>query len=187
VQRVLRLADTLHALRPEVDLYLVAGAHRGSGGALTHRFRRVFRREDQLELHLSLLRRVSHLYDAPFFAAIQNHARRPVGVFHALPVGRGGSVVTSKWIRDLADFYGMNLLLAETSATSGGLDSLLAPTGAIKKAQDLAARAFGRSAPSSSPTARPRRTRSCIRRWWSRTTSCSSTATATSRTITRSC
>jgi arginine decarboxylase len=112
-------------------------------GALTHRFRRVFRREDQLELHLSLLRRVSHLYDAPFFAAIQNHARRPVGVFHALPVGRGGSVVTSKWIRDLADFYGMNLLLAETSATSGGLDSLLAPTGAIKKAQDLAARAFG--------------------------------------------
>jgi len=144
VQRVLRLADTLHALRPEVDLYLVAGAHiEDLAGALTHRFRRVFRREDQLELHLSLLRRVSHLYDAPFFAAIQNHARRPVGVFHALPVGRGGSVVTSKWIRDLADFYGMNLLLAETSATSGGLDSLLAPTGAIKKAQDLAARAFG--------------------------------------------
>ncbi|WP_251447373.1 MULTISPECIES: aminotransferase class I/II-fold pyridoxal phosphate-dependent enzyme [unclassified Microbacterium] len=144
VQRVLRLADTLHALRPEVDLYLVAGAHiEDLAGALTHRFRRVFRREDQLELHLSLLRRVSHLYDAPFFAAIQNHARRPVGVFHALPVGRGGSVVSSKWIRDLADFYGMNLLLAETSATSGGLDSLLAPTGAIKKAQDLAARAFG--------------------------------------------
>ena len=43
---------------------------------------------------------------------------------------RGGSVVGSKWIRDLADFYGLNLLLAETSATSGGLDSLLAPTGA---------------------------------------------------------
>ncbi|MBS1675592.1 MAG: ornithine decarboxylase [Actinobacteria bacterium] len=144
VQRVLRLADTLHALCPEVDLYLVAGAHiEDLAGLLTHRFRRVFRREDQLELHLSLLRRVMHLYDAPFFSAIQNHARRPVGVFHALPVGRGGSVVSSRWIRDLADFYGMNLLLAETSATSGGLDSLLAPTGTIKKAQDLAARAFG--------------------------------------------
>ena len=144
VHRVMQLADTLAALRPEVDLYLVAGAHiEDLAGALTHRFRRVFRREDQLELHLSLLRRVSHLYDTPFFSAIQDHARRPVGVFHALPVGRGGSVVSSKWIRDLADFYGMNLLLAETSATSGGLDSLLAPTGAIKKAQDLAARAFG--------------------------------------------
>lgn len=144
VQRVLRLADTLAALRPELDLYLMAGAHLEElAGALTHRFRRVFWREDQLELHLSLLRRASHLYDTPFFTALQDHARRPVGVFHALPVARGGSVVSSQWIKDLAEFYGLNLLLAETSATSGGLDSLLAPTGTIKKAQDLAARAFG--------------------------------------------
>lgn len=144
VRRVLSLAETLNAIRPELDLYLMAGAHiEDLAGALSRRFRRVFRREDQLELHLSLLRRVSHLYDTPFFSAIQDHARRPVGVFHALPVARGGSVVGSKWITDLAEFYGLNLLLAETSATSGGLDSLLAPTGTIKKAQDLAARAFG--------------------------------------------
>lgn len=144
VQRVVRLADVLHSIRPELDLYLMAGANiEELAGALTKRFRRVFRPEDQLELHLSLLRRVSHLYDTPFFAAIQDHARRPVGVFHALPVARGGSVVGSKWISDLVDFYGLNLLLAETSATSGGLDSLLAPVGTIKKAQELAARAFG--------------------------------------------
>ncbi|NLA66001.1 MAG: ornithine decarboxylase [Leucobacter sp.] len=144
VQRVTRLADVLHSLRPEIDLYLMAGANiEQLAGALTRRFRRVFRREDQLELHLSLLRRVSHLYDTPFFAAIQDHARRPVGVFHALPIARGGSVVGSKWITDLADFYGLNLLLAETSATSGGLDSLLAPVHTLKKAQELAARAFG--------------------------------------------
>ncbi|WP_233613736.1 aminotransferase class I/II-fold pyridoxal phosphate-dependent enzyme [Leucobacter edaphi] len=144
VQRVLGLAETLAAVRPELDLYLMAGAHiEDLAGALTRRFRRVFRREDQLELHLSLLRRVSHLYDTPFFSAIQDHARRPVGVFHALPVARGGSVVTSKWIKDLADFYGLNLLLAETSATSGGLDSLLAPVRTLKKAQELAARAYG--------------------------------------------
>ena len=144
VQRVVRLADVLHSIRPEIDLYLMAGANiEDLAGALSRRFRRVFRREDQLELHLSLLRRVSHLYDTPFFAAIQDHARRPVGVFHALPVARGGSVVGSKWISDLADFYGLNLLLAETSATSGGLDSLLAPVHTLKKAQELAARAFG--------------------------------------------
>lgn len=144
VQRVLGLADTLAAVRPELDLYLMAGAHiEDLAGALTKRFRRVFRREDQLELHLSLLRRVSHLYDTPFFSAIQDHARRPVGVFHALPIARGGSVMASRWIRDLADFYGLNLLLAETSATSGGLDSLLSPVHTLKKAQDLAARAYG--------------------------------------------
>jgi len=37
----------------------------------------------------------------------------------------------------------MNIFLAETSATSGGLDSLLQPHGPIKKAQIMAARAFG--------------------------------------------
>jgi arginine decarboxylase len=144
IQRVMRLADSLAGLRPELDLYLVAGAHiEDLAGALTRRFRRVFRREDRLEMHLSLLRRISHLYDTPFFTAIQEHARRPAGVFHALPISRGGSVAGSKWIRDMLDFYGLNLLLAETSATSGGLDSLLAPVHTLKKAQELAARAFG--------------------------------------------
>ena len=60
-----------------------------------------------------------------------------------MPISRGKSVTKSHWIRDMAQFYGMNIFLAETSATSGGLDSLLQPHGPIKKAQELAARAFG--------------------------------------------
>src|SRR6266403_3372834 len=43
----------------------------------------------------------------------------------------------------MGEFYGPNLFLAESSATTGGLDSLLEPTGNIKKAQEKAARAFG--------------------------------------------
>ena len=43
----------------------------------------------------------------------------------------------------MGEFYGTNLFLAECRATTGGLDSLLEPTGNIKKAQELAARAFG--------------------------------------------
>jgi len=43
----------------------------------------------------------------------------------------------------MGEFYGMNLFLAESSATTGGLDSLLEPTGNIKVAQDKAARALG--------------------------------------------
>ena len=49
----------------------------------------------------------------------------------------------SNWIRDMGEFYGANLFLAESSATTGGLDSLLEPTGNIKVAQAAAARAFG--------------------------------------------
>ena len=43
----------------------------------------------------------------------------------------------------MGQFYGTNIFLAESSATTGGLDSLLEPTGNIKAAAELAARAFG--------------------------------------------
>jgi arginine decarboxylase len=66
-----------------------------------------------------------------------------MGTFHALPIARGKSIFKSNWIRDMGTFYGLNLFLAESSATTGGLDSLLEPTGNIKVAQDKAARAFG--------------------------------------------
>jgi arginine decarboxylase len=52
-------------------------------------------------------------------------------------------VFKSDWIRDMGEFYGLNIFLAESSATTGGLDSLLEPTGNIKEAQEMAARAFG--------------------------------------------
>ncbi len=144
IDRILRLAERIAELRPELDVYLVAGvAIEGLAGSLTRRFARIFRREDRLDLHLSLLAGVADRYETPFFTALQEYSRRPASVFHALPISRGGSVGNSPWIKDMADFYGLNLLLAETSATSGGLDSLLDPHGSIKKAQTLAARAFG--------------------------------------------
>ncbi len=43
----------------------------------------------------------------------------------------------------MIDFYGLEIFLAETSATCGGLDSLLEPTGPLRDAQDLAADTFG--------------------------------------------
>ncbi|MEV4951712.1 aminotransferase class I/II-fold pyridoxal phosphate-dependent enzyme [Paenarthrobacter nitroguajacolicus] len=144
IRRILGLADAISGLRPELDVYLVAGVSIESlAGSLTRKFRRIFRRQDHLDLHLSLLSGVAERYETPFFTALQEYSRRPASVFHALPISRGASVGSSPWIRDMADFYGTNLLLAETSATSGGLDSLLDPHGSIKRAQELAARAFG--------------------------------------------
>ena len=96
-----------------------------------------------MELHLNILRGVNRRYQTPFFTALKAYSKQPTGVFHAMPISRGKSISKSHWIRDMGDFYGMNIFLAETSATSGGLDSLLEPHGPIKKAQQLAARAFG--------------------------------------------
>ena len=99
--------------------------------------------EDYMELHLNILRALQQRYQTPFFTALKAYSKQPTGVFHAMPISRGKSVSKSNWIRDMLDFYGLNIFLAETSATSGGLDSLLEPHGPIKRAQELAARAFG--------------------------------------------
>ena len=63
----------------------------------------------------------------------------PAGQFHALPIARGASIFNSKSLQDMGEFYGRNIFMAETSTTSGGLDSLLDPHGNIKKAMDKAA------------------------------------------------
>ena len=64
-------------------------------------------------------------------------------MFHALPISQGKSIVNSHWIKDMVDFYGLDIFMAETSATCGGLDSLLEPTGPLREAQKLAATTFG--------------------------------------------
>lgn len=131
--------------RPEVDRYYVTDTPvDGLKDSTLATFKRIFyRTEDLTELHLTILRGTMEKFQTPFFTALKDYSRKPMGVFHAMPISRGNSVFKSRWIQDFGDFYGRNLFLAETSATTGGLDSLLQPTGPLKKAQELAARAFG--------------------------------------------
>ena len=145
LERSVELSKLLRRLRPELDLFLVTDAplERVAGNLGTD-FRRVFYRLEQyMEQHLSVLKWVNVRYETPFFDALRLFSAKPTGVFHALPIARGKSMSSGHWARDLLEFYGPNIFMAETSATSGGLDSLLQPRGPIKKAQDLAARAFG--------------------------------------------
>jgi len=142
----LALAKTLKRIRPEVDIYLVSNrkVEDLAGNPEANVARRIFYSvEELLELHLAILEGVQDRYETPFFDNLKKYAQRPIGTFHALPIARGKSVFKSDWIRDMGEFYGPNLFLAESSATTGGLDSLLEPTGNIKNAQDKAARAFG--------------------------------------------
>jgi len=138
------LARLLGDLRPELDVYLVTDASvEEIAGYCPGNVRRVFyQQEDFFELHLNILRGVNKRYRTPFFTALREYSKQPTGVFHAMPISRGKSIQKSNWIQDMGQFYGMNIFLAETSATSGGLDSLLDPHGPIKEAQKAAARAF---------------------------------------------
>ena len=145
VERAQILARRLARLRPELDLYLMTeSAVEVMAGHLSHHFRRVFQaQEGSMELHLSILAGVAARYRTPFFEALRSYSHRPTGVFHALPISQGNSIVNSHWIKDMAGFYGLDIFMAETSATGGGLDSLLEPTGPLRQAQQLAAETFG--------------------------------------------
>ena len=142
----LPLAQALKQIRPELDIILLSDreVEKTAGDPGARCIRRIFYQvEEPLELHLCILDGVLDRFQTPYFDNLQKYAQRPIGTFHALPVARGKSIFKSNWIRDMGAFYGVNLFLAESSATSGGLDSLLEPTGNIKVAQEKAARAFG--------------------------------------------
>ncbi len=139
------LGKYIHQFRPELDIYYITDS------SLTHlqdetlkSFRRIFyRMEDVQELHLTIISGINERYNAPFYSALTEYSKKPTSVFHAMPISRGNSVFKSRWISDFGDFYGRNVFLAETSATNGGLDSLLQPKGPLKSAQEKAAKAFG--------------------------------------------
>ena len=139
------LGNYVKQFRPELDIYYVTDTSLTDLKDSTLKmFRRIYyRREDLQELHLGIIRGIRERYNTPFFSALKEYSQKPTGIFHAMPISRGNSVFNSRWIRDFGDFYGRNMFLAETSSTTGGLDSLLQPTGPLKKAQEMAATAFG--------------------------------------------
>ena len=144
-ERAAILAAALRDVRPALDRYLMTEVDvENVAGRLGTNFRRVFHvRDGLLELHLSLIQGIADRYRTPFFSALKEYSHRPTGVFHALPISQGKSIVNSHWIKDMVDFYCLDIFMAETSATCGGLDSLLEPTGPLREAQKLAATTFG--------------------------------------------
>lgn len=139
------LGRVLHAIRPEVDLYCLSEVTVEEVSKELHQsFRRCFfGSEDYPEMRLTILKGIQQRYSTPFFNALKNYTQQPTGVFHAMPISRSKSISKSHWIKDYGEFYGDRIFLSETSATIGGLDSLLQPTGCLREAQELAARAFG--------------------------------------------
>lgn len=135
----------IRKFRPEIDTYYVTDTSLGNLKDSTLKsFRRIFyRAEDLQELHLTILRGISERFETPFFSALKEYSKKPTGIFHAMPISRGNSVFKSRWINDFGNFYGRNMFLAETSSTTGGLDSLLQPKGTLKIAQKKASDAYG--------------------------------------------
>ncbi|MGO9384722.1 MAG: aminotransferase class I/II-fold pyridoxal phosphate-dependent enzyme [Mycobacterium sp.] len=133
--------EWIRELRPHIDLYLltdesIASETEGEPDIYDRTF---YRLNDVTDLNSTVLAGLRNRFATPFFDALRAYAAAPVGQFHALPVARGASIFNSKSLQDMGEFYGRNIFMAETSTTSGGLDSLLDPHGNIRAAMDKAA------------------------------------------------
>ncbi|ETB40497.1 amino acid decarboxylase [Mycobacterium avium subsp. hominissuis 10-5606] len=136
--------EWIRELRPHIDLYLLTDESIAAGDDTEPDVydRTFYRLNDVTDLHSTVLAGLRNRYATPFFDALRAYAAAPVGQFHALPVARGASIFNSRSLQDMGEFYGRNIFMAETSTTSGGLDSLLDPHGNIKKAMDKAAKTW---------------------------------------------
>ncbi|HET9875058.1 MAG TPA: amino acid decarboxylase, partial [Mycobacterium sp.] len=133
--------EWIRELRPHIDLYLltdesIAADTEDEPDVYDRTF---YRLNDVTDLHSTVLAGIRKRFATPYFDALRAYAAEPVGQFHALPVARGASIFNSKSLHDMGEFYGRNIFMAETSSTSGGLDSLLDPHGTIRAAMDKAA------------------------------------------------
>ena len=136
--------EWIRELRPSIDLYLltdesIAAEAEDQSDVYDRTF---YRLNDVTDLYSTVLAGIRNRYTTPFFDALRAYAARPAGQFHALPVARGASIFNSKSLQDMGEFYGRNIFMAETSTTSGGLDSLLDPHGNIRSAMDKAAKTW---------------------------------------------
>ncbi|MFY2860868.1 aminotransferase class I/II-fold pyridoxal phosphate-dependent enzyme [Mycobacterium sp. THU-M104] len=133
-------AEWIRELRPHIDLYLLTAESIAAETDDPDVYDRTFYRlNDVTDLHSTVLAGLRNRFATPFFDALRAYAAAPIGQFHALPVARGASIFNSRSLQDMGEFYGRNIFMAETSSTSGGLDSLLDPHGNIKAAMDKAA------------------------------------------------
>ena len=185
-ERARILATSLGKLRPELDLYLmteievedIAGP---AGSVLPPGIPRPGGHARAAPVDPA--RRRGALPD-PVFSALKQYSHRPTGVFHALPISQGKSIVNSHWIKDMVGFYGLEVFMAETRRPVVVSTRCWSPPVRYVNPSSSRRRPMAHGTPTSSPTALRPPTRSSPRRWWPPATSCCSTVTATSHTIT---
>lgn len=143
----LQVLSVISDIRPELNVFLYKTPIDSTKTNVMNRLLGmvdcVFSTTDSDYICSKIVQKLKQRYKAPFFDAVLSNSKAPSDSFHALPISKGKSVEKSKWIQDLAQLLNSRVLAGESSATNNGLDSLLMPTGSIKNAQKMIAKAFG--------------------------------------------
>jgi len=130
-------------IRYEIFIYLFTSEKnaRASGGIINGYFYKGDRDYDDIIRKITS-EVISKKTRAPFFEKLVRYANKTVDSWHTPGHASGYSVKNSPWVKGYYEFFGPNLFKSDVSVSVPMLDSLLSPTGVIREAQELAARAF---------------------------------------------
>ncbi|WP_374536516.1 aminotransferase class I/II-fold pyridoxal phosphate-dependent enzyme [Chitinimonas taiwanensis] len=144
----LNLVHEIHALRPELDVYVLIAQENEDEVVNTLLCETVdgyFYRDDPdyLGWYRILNAQLQERAHTPFYDKLKQYVFMAKDAWHTPGHSSGDSLRGSPWAEDFYEFMGEHIFKGDLSCSVPMLDSLLHPTGIIEEAQQIAAKAFG--------------------------------------------
>jgi len=144
----LELVHAIHAIRPELDIYVMIDQQSEDevvNSLLNEAVDGYFYRDERdypgwyRILNAQLLERAR----TPFYDRLKQYVLMAKDAWHTPGHSSGDSLRSSPWAADFYEFMGEHIFKGDLSVSVPMLDSLLHPRGIIEEAQVVAATAFG--------------------------------------------
>ncbi|HSO05764.1 MAG TPA: aminotransferase class I/II-fold pyridoxal phosphate-dependent enzyme [Pelomicrobium sp.] len=144
----LELVQRITRFRPEIDVYILIAREEEDevvDALFTESVDGYFYREekDYSGWYRILSAQIQEKARTPFYDQLKSYVLMAKDAWHTPGHSSGDSLRGSPWVNDFYEFMGEHIFDADLSVSVPMLDSLMEPTGVIRDAQDIAAKAFG--------------------------------------------
>jgi arginine decarboxylase len=144
----LELVQRITRFRPEIDVYILISREEEDevvDALFTESVDGYFYREekDYSGWYRILSAQIQEKARTPFYDQLKSYVLMAKDAWHTPGHSSGDSLRGSPWVNDFYEFMGEHIFDADLSVSVPMLDSLMEPTGVIRDAQAMAAKAFG--------------------------------------------
>jgi arginine decarboxylase len=144
----LELVQRITRFRPEIDVYILISREEEDevvDALFTESVDGYFYREekDYSGWYRILSAQIQEKARTPFYDQLKSYVLMAKDAWHTPGHSSGDSLRGSPWVNDFYAFMGEHIFDADLSVSVPMLDSLMEPTGVIRDAQEMAAKAFG--------------------------------------------
>ncbi|WP_333842898.1 aminotransferase class I/II-fold pyridoxal phosphate-dependent enzyme [Pelomicrobium sp.] len=144
----LELVQRITRFRPELDVYILISQEQEDevvDALFSEAVDGYFYREerDYNGWYRILSAQIQEKARTPFYDQLKSYVLMAKDAWHTPGHSSGDSLRGSPWVNDFYEFMGEHIFDADLSVSVPMLDSLMEPTGVIRDAQEMAAKAFG--------------------------------------------